>query len=516
MSKILSTPGVYIQEKNAFPNSVVPVATAVPAFIGYTEKAIRDKKNLHNIPTRISSLGEYLLYFGEAPDTRYALAASGDKPLQFELSTKTETRFLLYNSMKLFFANGGSDCYVVSIGNYNSKPVLADFNSETVANGKLVLKGIATLEREPEPSLLVIPDAMLLGEADRAALQQSMLLHGEKMSSRFCILDVFMDEKDTQKPDTQKLVRDFREQIGNDHLMWGAAYYPWLHTNITDMNAVNFRNIDRGSWDHLIALLLAEVDENVSKGLDKKRADAIKTVIKTINDAAKEDANGLDKAAVSSDNTLHQNLLAISPLYKSIMTAVLEKLNLLPPSAGIAGVYCMVDNQVGVFKAPANLSLNSVIRPAVKITQEEQEDLNVPLSGKAVNAIRNFAGQGVLIWGARTLDGNSQDWRYVSVRRTIIYIEQSIKYAIKPYVFEPNNANTWLTVKSMISNFLTNVWQSGGLAGSTPDEAFGVNIGLGSTMTELDIVNGIMNISVSIAVTRPAEFMVITFQQKMG
>ena len=504
MSKILSTPGVYIEEKNAFPNSIVPVATAVPAFIGYTEKAIRDKKNLHNIPTRISSLAEYLLYFGEAPDTRYALAASGDKPLLYELSRKTETRFLLYHSMKLFFANGGSDCYIVSIGNYNSKPVLADF------------KGIATLEQEPEPSLLVIPDAMLLGEADRAALQQSMLLHCGKMASRFCILDVFMDEKDTQKPDTQKLVRDFREQIGNENLSWGAAYYPWLHTNITDSSAVNFRNIDRGSWDQLIALLLAEVDENVSKGLNKNRADAIKTVIKSINDAAKEDANGLDKAAVSSDNTLHQNLLAICPLYKSIMTAVLEKLNLLPPSAGIAGVYCMVDNQVGVFKTPANVSLHSVIRPAVNITQEEQEDLNVPLNGKAVNAIRTFPGQGVLIWGARTLDGNSPDWRYVSVRRTIIYIEQSIKDAIKPYVFEPNDANTWLTVKSMISNFLTNVWQSGGLAGSTPDEAFGVNIGLGSTMTEADIVNGIMNITVSVAVTRPAEFIVITLQQKMG
>jgi len=198
------------------------------------------------------------------------------------------------------------------------------------------------------------------------------------------------------------------------------------------------------------------------------------------------------------------------------MTAVLEKLNFLPPSAGLAGVYCMVDNQVGVFKAPANLSLNSVIRPAVNITQEEQEDLNVPLNGKAVNAIRNFPGQGVLIWGARTLDGNSPDWRYVSVRRTIIYIEQSIKYAIKPYVFEPNDANTWLTVKSMISNFLTNVWQSGGLAGGTPADAFGVNIGLGSTMTPVDILNGVMNITVTIAVTRPAEFMVITLQQKMG
>ncbi|MBK6995804.1 MAG: phage tail sheath family protein [Lewinellaceae bacterium] len=516
MAKIPSTPGVYISEKSAFPNSALPVSTAVPAFIGYTKKAIRNNKNLHNLPVRISSLGEYLLYFGDEPDTKYALAASADKQRMYELSTKTETRFLLYYSMKLFFDNGGSDCYIVSIGNYNSKPVLADFNGEITANGELFLKGIAALQKETEPTLLVIPDAMLLGEADRAALQQWMLQHCAKMASRFCILDVFTDENDTEKTDTQKLVQDFRENIGNDNLMWGAAYYPWLHTNITNTDAVNFRHIDRGSWDNLIALLLAEVDENESKGLDKKRADVLKTEIKAINDAAMEDANGLDKAAVSSDNTLHHTLLAISPLYKSIMTALCEKLNLLPSSAGIAGVYCMVDNQVGVFKEPANVSLSSVIRPAVNINHEEQEDLNVPLNGKAVNAIRSFQGQGVLIWGARTLDGNSQDWRYVNVRRTVIFIEQSIKYAMEAYVFEPNDSNTWLTVKSMVANFLTTVWKSGGLAGSTPEDAFSVDIGLGSTMTAVDILDGIMNITVKIAVTRPAEFIVISLHQKVG
>lgn len=176
----------------------------------------------------------------------------------------------------------------------------------------------------------------------------------------------------------------------------------------------------------------------------------------------------------------------------------------------------MVDNQIGVYKAPANVSLSSVIRPAVNITHEEQEDLNVPLNGKAVNAIRSFQGQGVLIWGARTLDGNSQDWRYVNVRRTVIFIEQSIKYAMEAYVFEPNDSNTWLTVKSMVANFLTTVWKSGGLAGSTPDDAFSVDIGLGSTMTAVDILDGIMNITVKIAVTRPAEFIVISLHQKVG
>ncbi len=515
MAKISSTPGVYIQEKNAFPNSITPIPTAIPVFIGYTQKAVQNQQNLHHVPVRISSFSEYLLYFGDGPDTRYTLAASTDKQLGYDLALKPETRFLLYYSMKLFFANGGTDCYVVSIGNYDSPPALADFNGEMIVQGAAVLKGIASLQKEAGPTLLVIPDAMLLGQADRATLQQGMLQHGAAMANRFCILDVFMDQNDTDAMDTQRLVDGFRAQIGNQNLSWGAAYYPWLHTNITDAAAVTFRNIDPGSWPYLIALLLVEVAQNESKGLDKNRAELLKKEINALK-AAKAESKGLDQAALSSDKVLQQTLLAISPLYRSIMAEILEQLNFLPPSAGIAGVYCMVDNQEGVFKAPANVSLHSVLRPAVDITNEMQEDLNVPLDGKAVNAIRTFPGQGVLIWGARTLDGNSQDWRYINVRRTVIFIEQSIKYAMEAYVFEPNDSNTWLTVKSMVTNFLTTVWQSGALIGSTPDQAFGVDIGLGSTMTEADVLAGIMRVTVRIAVIRPAEFIVISIEQQMG
>ena len=159
--------------------------------------------------------------------------------------------------------------------------------------------------------------------------------------------------------------------------------------------------------------------------------------------------------------------------------------------------------------------MGSVISPTVNLTAKDQEDLNVPLNGKAINAIRAFPGKGVLVWGARTLDGNSQDWRYLSVRRTIIMIEQSLKVAARAYVFEPNEPNTWASVKGMMSNFLKDQWNKGALAGATPEDAFSVDIGLGITMTSSDILDGKMNITVKVAVTRPAEFIVITFQQQM-
>ena len=168
-----------------------------------------------------------------------------------------------------------------------------------------------------------------------------------------------------------------------------------------------------------------------------------------------------------------------------------------------------------MWKAPANVSLNSVVSPLVPISAVQQEDLNVTPQGKSINAIRTFIGEGSLVWGGRTLDGNSLDWRYINVRRTMIMLEESIKLAAKAMVFEPNVANTWVTIKSMISNFLNGIWKRGGLAGAVPDDAFSVHVGLGETMTPEDILEGIMRVTVLVAISRPAEFIEITFQQQM-
>ncbi len=156
-----------------------------------------------------------------------------------------------------------------------------------------------------------------------------------------------------------------------------------------------------------------------------------------------------------------------------------------------------------------------MVTPSVSISHDDQEELNVTLYGKSINAIRSFIGEGVLVWGARTLDGNSNDWRYINVRRTMIMLEQSVKAAAKAFVFEPNDANTWTTIKSMIDNFLYLQWKQGALVGAKPDDAYNVFVGLGATMTGDDVLNGIMRITVLVAISRPAEFIEITFQQQM-
>ncbi|MFK7748303.1 MAG: phage tail sheath C-terminal domain-containing protein [Kordia sp.] len=188
----------------------------------------------------------------------------------------------------------------------------------------------------------------------------------------------------------------------------------------------------------------------------------------------------------------------------------------LPPSSAMAGIYARVDSTRGVWKAPANVSLNYVTKPTVRVTNDIQDRLNVDTTaGKSVNAIRSFTGKGVMVWGARTLAGNDNEWRYVSVRRFFNMVEESVKKASDQFVFEANDANTWVRIRSMIENFLTNQWKAGALAGATPDDAFYVKVGLNQTMTADDILNGIMNVEIGMAVVRPAEFIVLKFSHKM-
>lgn len=507
MAKVYSTPGVYIQEQDAFPNSAVPVETAIPAFVGYTEKAVYNKKDLTLKPTRISSFGELLLYFGGAPKTTYSLenVRHQDPNKPYKIKPQSH-RYLLFYSMKLFFANGGSVCYIVSVGDYN----------DPVTQRRLA-EGIQSLEKEQEPTMLVVPDAVLLEQQECYTLQQNMLAHCGLLRNRIAILDIFDGFKKTVPGDD--VISAFRTGIGSQHLQWGAAYYPWVETSIVAANEVDFTCMDSGSLVTLVGILKEDIALQVKAGsLKQARADQITAIVEQIRPTRavlSENADKQDEIKPLSKAEIHQSLLAVQPLYKDIMKSVQAHLSLLPPSGGMAGIYTMVDHTIGVSQSPANVAMGSVIKPAVNITYNEQEDLNAPLDGKAVNAIRTFPGKGVLVWGARTLDGNSGDWRYISVRRTVIFIEQSIKYAAEAYVFEPNDANTWASLNTMIRNFLTNLWQEGALAGAQPEDAFFVNIGLGTTMTPVDILDGRMKINIGLALTRPAEFIIIQLQQQM-
>lgn len=518
------TPGVYIKEKNAFGNSVVEVETAVPAFIGYTEKALNGTEDLTGKPWKITSMTEFNQYFGGMYIPKYKITVATDTPpapdpdkkkadadptpplapattgKAFTVRTSNGTvirpftvqansNYTLYLHMLLFFANGGGPCYIVSAGLYKEDGTIIEKELEDA---------IITLEKETEPTMLVIPEAVNLNDTDCYKLQQQMAMHcgDEKQRNRVGILDVYINKYPDQPLNKVDYIGNFRNGFSTNFPSYVAAYYPYLATSILSDSDISEEMIVIEDLDSFMKAL----------GFGDTQLEAFESVF------PKDDKGDIKKIL---DKNVHQALLQNSIVYQQLMKAVKDDLNLLPPSAAIAGIYTSVDNARGVWKAPANVTVNSVVKPSVSINDYDQEDINMPMSGKAVNAIRTFPGEGLKIWGARTMDGNSQDWRYINVRRTMIYLEQSVKNAARAYVFEPNDANTWINMKCMIENFLRSVWKRGGLAGATPEDAYEVHVGLGDTMTGDDILEGILRITVLVAISRPAEFIEITFQQQM-
>lgn len=370
-------------------NAIQGAATAFPAFIGHSERAATPGE-----PVWVASLAQYEAAFGGAgPDG-----------------------FRLYEAIRLFYANGGDDALILSVGPYDA----------ATSDPAPLLAGLDRIGRDDRPTLLLSPDALRLGRDDYHAVARAMIEQSAALGDRMAILDVHGggDPAARSVAASTPLIAAFRAGLsGLPQPSYGAAYYPWL--------------------------------------------------LKPSGEA-------------------------------------------MPPSGAIAGIYAQVDRDRGVWQAPANVPvLGDVAELAVKYDNRDQGDLNQPLDGLAVNAIRFFNGIGNRIWGARTLDGNSGDFRYVPVRRTLIWLEQSIRLGLAPLAAAPNDSATWVAATALVETFLIDLWRRGGIQGATPREAFFVRCGLGSTMTQGDIDNGIMSVSIGIALTRPAEFVIVTIRQMM-
>ncbi|WP_299409913.1 phage tail sheath C-terminal domain-containing protein [Acaryochloris sp. IP29b_bin.148] len=545
---IYKTPNVYIEEVATLPPSVVPVATAIPAFIGCTEKA-GNNNEYRLMPIRISSLLDYTTHFGGAHATPFAVTLDEKEQItqiQVGDSAITTPNYLMYYAVRLFFDNGGGSCYIISVEDYSKKP-----------NKQAFEDGLAALRKEDEPTLILLTDAVnLAGSTDYYDLCKSALRQCNDLKDRFSVLDVLATDNDA----TKGIGANFRGGIGTEYLKYGAAYYPYLQTSlnyhytddsvtITTTTAVGQLII--GGADGLLVTYSgsrsetprARVTITARQDIDVALDNNVLTI--RLPQAGGSVADILTKVAAASlgkytvrasgattqmfDTTLDETPLSYPPdtladksiktekteLYSKIKLALNALRVTMPPSSAIVGVYATVDRERGVWKAPANVSLASVIGPTVKVTNEEQENLNVHTTGKSINAIRGFTGKGTLIWGARTLAGNDNEWRYVSVRRFFNLIEESIQKATNFVVFESNNAITWLKVKTIAETYLDGLWRQGALAGATPEEAYFVNVGLGQTMTEQDILEGRMIIEIGVSVVRPAEFIVLRFSHKL-
>lgn len=187
----------------------------------------------------------------------------------------------------------------------------------------------------------------------------------------------------------------------------------------------------------------------------------------------------------------------------------LKRPTFLPPSGSVCGIYARTDIERGVHKAPANEVVRGCTGLSVTYNMAEQGKLNP----NGINLIRALPGQGIRVWGARTCssDGN---WKYVNVRRLFIFLEESIRANTNWAVFEPNDEGLWSRVKGTITLFLETQRRNGALMGTTPEEAYYVDVGR-NTMSQDDILNGRLICEIGVAPVRPAEFVIFRITQKM-
>lgn len=518
----IKSPGVYINEINAFPNSVVPVATAVPAFIGYTPTANYEGKSYTNVAQKVTSFAEFQAIYcypdpapPAAPAKQYApeyyLVKQKEQPEKgdymliegsyYSIVPDPNTIYYMINSIKLFYQNGGGDCYIVSVGSYGPPSKSPMTPGAQIVNPNVQLsdlqKGLGLLKNEMEPTMYICPEATLLTVDNNGTLMKEMLLQNADMQTAVSIFDVI----GARNPDPILYTNDietFRNNTGAEGLKYGTAYYPFIGTTIMQNEDIDYTNIFGGDTKQLSALLNPATNPNP---------------------VAAQILSNIEKPAGKPLSVSQYNsaLMNASKTYSLMIKHILFDANTLPPSGGMAGVITTIDTQVGVWKAPANTSIVGASSLPIRLSESQQGLLNMDaVTGKSINAIRFFNGLGILIWGARTLDGNSLDWKYLPVRRTMIFLEQSCKLAAQAYVFEPNDKNTWEAVKAMIGSFLNGIWKEGGLQGASASDAYSVQCGLGSTMTSEDLLLGFMKVTVKVAVVHPAEFIVLSFMQEMA
>lgn len=539
------TPGVYVEEKSTLPPSVAEVSTAIPAFIGYTQK--RPSGETPAV-ARITTLLEYEQLFGGPATTKFSLEVDAAGKVSLAnggTGPSAVPEFLLYYQVCHYFKNGGGACYIVSVGNYGSMISKDDFQ-----------KGLDRLALEDEPTLILLTDAVNLTTAGfYHELCQAALAQCQSLGDRFAIFDI----KPNAAANTE--VQAFRDGIGTKSLAYGAAYYPYLETTLSfayaekevAVQTAYFRpEFAANSFDVTypsiagtkpqVQLAAAASDGGISfevkdctltiKIKDGTLASAVVAAWNKWADVASNNAAGWKIAQLGDGSAALKVAATPTALLNSFKLSDLQSVDTgtynrakaflatqcvtLPPSGAVAGIYSATDRERGVWKAPANISVAAVTGPVRKISDDMQDGLNVDATaGKSINAIRAFSGKGTLVWGARTLAGNDNEWRYVSVRRLFIMIEESARKSTAFAVFEPNDLTTWLKVKGMIDSFLYGLWERGALAGSKAEQAYFVNVGLGKTMTTQDILEGRMIVEIGIAAVRPAEFIILRFSHKL-
>jgi len=533
MPSALTYPGVYIEEIPSGVRTITGVATSITAFVGYT------KRGPVNTPTRVQSFPEFARSFGA-------------------LTTKSTMSF----AVQQYFLNGGRDALIVrtvhltgggttakkgrlSVGGAGNKELILDAANEGEwADDLRVRIDHDTAPEVPGPATLfnlsikdvgtgvvevlrnLPPDASLAALVEQRSTLVRVFDAPSQRPDHHAPIDPGDDPFDPTKPtrfdpfpDTGVGSGEDGDQVADDLVPVaddGTGVYALARADLFNLLCIPPYLPENGVGAGRI--LTPAAKGRAAAFCEDHRAlfivDPHPDWAATSQITAGSDQLSNYITNISSDD--RKNAALYFPYLRAADPLQNDALRAFPPCGAIAGVMARTDATRGVWKAPAGLDAGVAgvqeLRP--KLTDGENGIVN-PLG---VNCLRTFPASGTVVWGSRTLagaDALASEWKYIPVRRTALFLEESLYRGTQWVVFEPNDAPLWAQIRLNVGAFMNGLFRQGAFAGTTPREAYFVKCD-GETTTQDDVNLGIVNIVVGFAPLKPAEFVVIRLQQMAG
>jgi phage tail sheath protein FI len=509
----VSYPGVYIEEITSGVRTITEVATSITAFVGWAPKGPIDRA------VRVLNFPEYEKHFGPIHPNSY-----------------------LGYSVKQYFENGGSDAYVLRLVKQKADGTI---DTATEVQGTTTVSGIKFKASSPgdwskhygitiKPSadnkrfsisvikFAIGTDGKPLTETDKnppTTLETFTRLSADVNDPRYFCDVINAYETGSMLVTVEKPTSAVTVQNGTS-----APFSDGKATVLSEPDDIN-----QGTWTTALSNVVAEdkqLDQIdlfnllcvpgltdattlavLSSFCERRRAFLIADSLRTV-----ADPNTYNPPSVST----RKNSAVYFPWLNAPDPLSEGRLSDFPPCGFLAGLFARTDASRGVWKAPAGTeaTLVGVHSPTIVLTDKQ----NGLLNPKGVNCIRNFPVYGNISWGARTLDGNDEigsEWKYIPVRRTALFIEETLFRATKWAVFEPNDEPLWAQLRLNIGSFMNDLFRQGAFQGRSPREAYFVKCDK-ETTTQSDINRGIVNVVVGFAPLKPAEFVVIKLTQIAG
>lgn len=488
----LSYPGVYIEELPSGVRTISGASTSIAAFAGWAPKGPSDRA------VRCLSWGDFERAFG-------GLDARG---------------YLGY-AVSQFFVNGGSDCYVIRLTGAGDVAATAVVDGlEVVATGPGLWANAYKVDTKPRADDASRFRLDVVVAATSAIVESYVNLSLDEADTRY-VKAVLSEESqilavtkaDKTKPVTAKSVPLAGGTDGNVLTPSDAAFGTALMGDGSTTGVYMLARVDSFNL-----LNVPGYSNATNLGLLAKFCRDERAMLLVDSDAGTT-AEGSSMTGAPDSNLTGADGINAAFYYPWLLAPDAKqegRIRPFPPCGSVAGVYARTDSTRGVWKAPAgtDASLSGVAGVVKSMTDGENGVLN-PL---AVNCIRKFPVYGTIVWGARTLRGNDEigsEWKYVPVRRTALFIEESLFRGLKWVVFEPNDEPLWAQIRLNVGAFMHDLFRQGAFQGSSPKEAYFVKCDKDTT-TQSDINRGIVNIHVGFAPLKPAEFVVIKLQQLAG